>query len=68
MSHGTMKYTFKACVCHFVLMIWLLHYLYSLHYSLNFYTSENIINLETTWVTFLIMDQKFEINCQSSYI
>jgi hypothetical protein len=30
MSHGTMKYTLKAHVCYFVLMVGLLHYLYSL--------------------------------------
>jgi hypothetical protein len=41
MSHGTMNYTLKAHVCYFVLMIGLLHYLYSLH--ADFYTSENII-------------------------
>jgi hypothetical protein len=45
MSHGTMKYTLKAHVCYFLLMVELLHYLYSLH--ANFYTSENIINIET---------------------
>jgi hypothetical protein len=43
MSHGTMKYTLKAHVCYFVLMVRLLHYLYSLHPD--FYTSENIINI-----------------------
>ena len=32
-------------------------YLYSLHPD--FYTSENIINIETLWVTYLLMDQKF---------
>ena len=42
MSHGTMKYTLKTDVCYFVLMVGLLHYLYSLHPD--FYTSENIIN------------------------
>ena len=52
MSHGTMEYTLKAHVCYFVL-----HYLYSLH--ADFYTSENIINIETLWVTYLLMDQKF---------
>jgi hypothetical protein len=39
MSHGTMKYTkytLKAHVCYFVLMVGLLHYLYSLH--ADFYT------------------------------
>ena len=41
MSHGTMK----AHVCYFVLMVWLLHYMYSLHAY--FYTLENIINIET---------------------
>ena len=66
MSHGTMKYTLKAHVCYFVLMVRLLHYLYSLH--ANFYTSENIINIETEWVSFLIMDQNFGNNCQISYI
>ena len=45
MSHGVMKYTLKAHVCYFVLMVGLLHYLYLLH--ANFYTSENIINIET---------------------
>jgi REP element-mobilizing transposase RayT len=35
----------KAHVCYFVLMVGLLHYLFSLH--ANFYTSENIINVET---------------------
>ena len=45
MSHGTMKYTLKAHVCYFVLIVGLLHYLYSLH--ADFYTSENIINIET---------------------
>jgi hypothetical protein len=44
MSHGTMKYTLKAHVCYFVLMVGLFHYLYSLHVEL--YTSENIINIE----------------------
>ena len=44
MSHGTMKYTLKAHVCYFLLMVELLHYLYSLH--ANFYTSENIINIQ----------------------
>jgi hypothetical protein len=43
MSHGTMKYTLKEHVCYFVLMVRLLHYLYSLHPD--FYTSENIINI-----------------------
>jgi hypothetical protein len=43
MSHGIMKYTLKAHVCYFVLMVEFLHYLYSLH--ANFYTSENIINI-----------------------
>jgi hypothetical protein len=42
MSHGTMKYTLKTDVCYFVLMVGLLHYLYSLHPD--FYSSENIIN------------------------
>jgi len=32
-------------------------YLYSL--QPDFYTSENIINIETEWITFLIIDQKF---------
>jgi len=45
MSHGIMKYTSKAHVCYFVLMVGLLHHLYSLHPE--FYTSENIINMET---------------------
>jgi len=49
MSYGTMKYTkctLKAHVCYyFVLMVGLLHYLYSLH--ADFYTSKNIINIET---------------------
>ena len=45
MSHGTMKYTLKAHVCYFVLIVGLLHCLYSLH--ADFYTSENIINIET---------------------
>ena len=45
MLHGTMKYTLKAHVCYFVFMAWLLHYLYSLHPD--FYTLENIINIET---------------------
>ena len=45
MSHGTMKYTLKAHVCSFVLMVRLLHYLYSLHAHV--YTSENIISIET---------------------
>jgi len=40
-----MKYTLKAHVCYFVLMVGFLHYLYSLHS--NFYTLENIINIET---------------------
>ena len=31
MSHDTMNYTLKAHVCYFVLMIGLLHYLYSKH-------------------------------------
>ena len=31
MSHGTVKYTLKAHVCYFALMVGLLHYLYSLH-------------------------------------
>jgi hypothetical protein len=31
--------------------------LHSLHPD--FYTSENKINIETYWVTFLIMDQQF---------
>jgi hypothetical protein len=47
MSLGTMKYTkctLKAHVCYHVLMVELLHYLYSLH--ADFYT-ENIINIET---------------------
>jgi hypothetical protein len=43
-TFGTMKYTLKAHVCYFVLMVGLLHYLYSLHPD--FYTLENIINLE----------------------
>jgi hypothetical protein len=42
MSHGTMKYTLKAHVYYFVLIVGLLHYLYSL--PVDFYTSENIIN------------------------
>jgi hypothetical protein len=45
MSHGTMKYTLKAHVCYFALMVGLLHYLYSLHADVH--TSENIINIET---------------------
>jgi hypothetical protein len=45
MSHGTMKYTLKAHICYFVLMDGLLHYLYSLHAG--FYTSENIIKINT---------------------
>jgi len=45
MSHGTMKYTLKTHGCYFVLMVLLLHYFYSLH--ADFYTSENIINIET---------------------
>ena len=45
MSHGTMKYTLKAHVSYFVLMVGLLYYLYSLHPD--FYTLENIINIET---------------------
>jgi hypothetical protein len=44
MSHGTMQYTLKAHVCYFVLMVGLLHYLYSLHADVH--TSENIINIE----------------------
>ena len=52
-----MKYTLKTDVCYFVLMAWLLHYLYSLH--ADFYTSENLINTQTYWVIFLIMDQQF---------
>ena len=44
-SHGTMKYTLKAHVCYFVLMVGLLHYLYLPH--ADFHTSENIINIET---------------------
>jgi len=43
MSHGTMKYTLKAHVCYFVLMVGLLHYLCSLHADL--YISENIIKV-----------------------
>ena len=57
MSHDTMKYTLKAHICYFGLMVGLLHYLYSLH--ADFYTSENIINTETYWITSLIMDQHF---------
>ena len=34
----------EARVCYFVLMVWLLHYLYSLH--ADFDTSENIINID----------------------
>jgi hypothetical protein len=45
MSHGTMKYTLKAHFYYFVFMAWLLHYLYSFHPD--FYTLENIINIET---------------------
>jgi hypothetical protein len=45
MSHGTMKSTLKAHFYYFVFMAWLLHYLYSLHPD--FYTLENIINIET---------------------
>ena len=56
MPHGTMKYTLKAHVCYFVLVVVLLHYLYSLH--ADFYTSENIINRDLMGI-FLIMDQKF---------
>jgi len=44
MSHDTMKYTLKAHVCYLVLMVWLVHYLHSLH--ADFYTSENTINIE----------------------
>jgi hypothetical protein len=44
MSHDTMNYTLKAHVCYFVLMIGL-DYLYSLY--ADFYTSENIFNIET---------------------
>jgi hypothetical protein len=40
-----MKYIVKAHVCYFVLMVGLLHYLYSL--QADFYTSENIINIDT---------------------
>jgi len=35
MSHGTMKYKFKAHVCYFVLMVRLLHYFYSIHADFN---------------------------------
>ena len=45
MLHGTMKYTLKAHVCYIVLMVGLLHYLYSLY--ADFYISENVINIET---------------------
>jgi hypothetical protein len=47
LSHGTMKYTctLKAHVCYLVLMVGLLHYLYSLH--ADFYILENMINMET---------------------
>jgi hypothetical protein len=48
MSHGTMKYTLKAHVCYFALMVGLLHYLYS-HLS-DFYTSEDIINIYLSMV------------------
>ena len=44
MSHGTMKYTLKAHVSYFVLMVGFLYYLYSLHPD--FYTLENIINID----------------------
>jgi hypothetical protein len=40
-----------------ILLAWLLHYLHSLH--ADFYTSENVINIEISWTTFLIMDQHF---------
>ena len=43
MSHGTMKYTLRAHVCSFVLMVWLLQYLSSLHADI--YT--NILKIET---------------------
>jgi hypothetical protein len=45
MPHGTMKYTLKAHVCYFVLVVGLSHHLYSLHSD--FYTSENMINTKT---------------------
>ena len=42
LSHVAMKYTLKAHVCYFVLMVGLLHYLYSLHadFFLNIYRSQ----------------------------
>jgi len=40
-----MKYTLKEHVCYLVLMVGLLHYLYSLH--ADFYISENMNNIET---------------------
>jgi hypothetical protein len=39
------KYTLKKHVCYFVFMAWILYYLYSLHQD--FYTLENMINIET---------------------
>jgi hypothetical protein len=67
MSRGTMKYTLKAHVCYFVLMVWLIHDLYSLHPD--FYTLENIINIEIyNGQLFYQRTRNYEINCQSSYI
>ena len=60
MSLGTMKYLVKAHVCYFVLMVGLLHYLYS--FQADFYISENIINIDTLYLMgnfFLIMEQNF---------
>jgi hypothetical protein len=42
-SHGKMKYTLKAHVCYFALMVCLLHYLYSPHVYC--YSFENIYQI-----------------------
>ena len=41
MSHGTMKYTLKAHVCYFVLLVGLLLYLYSFHEDFKKSTNQN---------------------------
>jgi hypothetical protein len=57
MSHGTMKYTLKAHICYFGLMVGLLHYLYSLH--ADFYTSENITYVAWYSLLFVLTPTRF---------
>ena len=68
-----MKYTLKAHVCYFDLMVGLLHYLYSSLHE-DFYTSENIINIEYTlpwaqfeFTTLVVIGTDYTGSCKYNY-